>query len=132
VVNCEPDPAVRVANTADAEWALQRVTDLCGNAYADAAVYGKKLLKGFGYPNESFRAAQDARALAIVLDRLKAAEAEVSSLRAAGDQARVEGEATRQALQAIRDRECYCHPTDCGCRWALRQIAEDALREAQS
>jgi hypothetical protein len=68
--------------TDDAEWALQRATDLCASASVDAAVYGKKLLKGFGYPNESFRAAQDARALSMVLDRLKAAEAECVTLRA--------------------------------------------------
>jgi hypothetical protein len=54
----------------DYEWAYQRVVDLCANALADAQVYRQKLLKGFGYPNETFRAAQDYRALRIVLDRL--------------------------------------------------------------
>ena len=57
---------------ADFAWARERVVGMCANAFADARVYGLKLLKGFGYPNETFRAAQDARALQIVLDQLDA------------------------------------------------------------
>lgn len=58
----------------DAEWAIDRVTRMAGAAYADAIVYRKKLLKGFGYPNETFSRAQDARALSIVLTLLTARE----------------------------------------------------------
>ena len=54
----------------DFAWAKDRVVKMCGSALADAMVYGKKLLKGFGYPNETFRAAQDHRALSIVLAEL--------------------------------------------------------------
>lgn len=54
----------------DFDWALQRVQLMRASAYADAEVYGKKLLKGFGYPNEVMSRAQDARALSIVLRAL--------------------------------------------------------------
>ena len=60
-----------VATPDDWEWALDRVTKMCGAALADAHVYGKKLLKGFGYPNETFGRAQDYRALSIVLDYIR-------------------------------------------------------------
>jgi hypothetical protein len=53
-------------------WALERVRRMCAAAYVDAAVYGKKLLKGFGYPNEAFSRAQDALALGAVLDERQA------------------------------------------------------------
>jgi len=54
----------------DYAWAHERVTRLCASALVDAQVYRQKLLKGFGYPNETFRSAQDYRALSIVLDRV--------------------------------------------------------------
>src|SRR5688572_13585166 len=38
----------------DLPWALERVQRLCASAYVDASVYRTKLLKGFGYPNETF------------------------------------------------------------------------------
>jgi hypothetical protein len=49
-------------------WAYQRVVNMAANARCDARIYGLKLLKGFGYPNEVFSRAQDARALQIVLE----------------------------------------------------------------
>jgi hypothetical protein len=52
------------------EWALQRVTAMCASALVDASIHGKRLLKGFGYPNEAFGRAQDHRALRILLDAL--------------------------------------------------------------
>lgn len=55
------------ANIDDANWAVNRVVNMCACAYVDATVYGRKLLKGFGWPNETFHAAQDARALSTVL-----------------------------------------------------------------
>jgi hypothetical protein len=55
----------------DWEWAIERVTSMCASALLDAQVYRQKLLKGFGYPNETFARAQDYRALNIVLERLK-------------------------------------------------------------
>lgn len=58
----------------DFAWALDRVQKMCGYALADAAVYGKKLLKGFGYPNEAMSRAQDYRALDIILRALAAAQ----------------------------------------------------------
>lgn len=64
----------------DYEWALERVQLLCASAYIDAVIYGKKLLKGFGYPNETFRAAQDAHALSIVLARCAALETALRAL----------------------------------------------------
>jgi hypothetical protein len=64
----------------DLPWALERVTRLCASAYVDASIYRAKLLKGFGYPNETFRAAQDARALTIVLTALEATEARAAAL----------------------------------------------------
>jgi DNA repair exonuclease SbcCD ATPase subunit len=45
---------------------------MCANALIDAQVYRQKLLKGFGYPNETFARAQDYRALDIVLKSLVA------------------------------------------------------------
>lgn len=54
----------------DFAWAIDRVTRMCASALVDAQVYRQKLLKGFGYPNETFRAAQDYRALSIVLSAL--------------------------------------------------------------
>lgn len=61
----------QLAQIPDREWALERVTRMQASAMADAAVYGKKLLKGFGYPDEVFSRAQDARALSIVLALVK-------------------------------------------------------------
>lgn len=57
----------------DFDWALDRVQRMCASALLDAQVYGRKMLKGFGYPNEAFSRAQDYRALLIVLNRLGAA-----------------------------------------------------------
>lgn len=54
----------------DYEWALERVTKMCASALVDAQIYRQKLLKGFGYPDETFRSAQDYRALSIILQRL--------------------------------------------------------------
>jgi deoxycytidylate deaminase len=71
-LNARPQepPAPRRALPDDFDWAVERVTRMCASAYVDASVYRQKLLKGFGYPNETFRAAQDARALSIVLEAL--------------------------------------------------------------
>lgn len=55
--------------TEDLEWAAERVRSMCASAFIDAGVYGPKLLKGFGYPNETFSRAQDARALQMVLQQ---------------------------------------------------------------
>lgn len=55
----------------DWNWAIERVTSMCASALLDAQVYRQKLLKGFGYPNETFARAQDYRALNIVLEKLK-------------------------------------------------------------
>lgn len=57
----------------DFDWALDRVQRMCASAYLDAQVYGKRLLKGCGYPNESFSRAQDARALSILLNKVTGA-----------------------------------------------------------
>lgn len=64
----------RAAALDDYDWAVDRVTRMCAANFVNAAVYGKKLLKGFGYPNETFSYAQDARALKIVLAALAAKE----------------------------------------------------------
>ncbi len=56
----------------DLEWARSRVIDMCASAFTDARLHGAKLLKGFGYPNEVFGRAQDARALATILSRFDA------------------------------------------------------------
>ena len=69
----EIEDRVTYTQSDDLEWALERVTRLCASAYVDASVYRTKLLKGFGYPDETFRAAQDARALTIVLKEYRAA-----------------------------------------------------------
>jgi hypothetical protein len=55
----------------DFEWAKERATNMCAAALIDAQVYRQKLLKGFGYPNETFARAQDYRALNIVLEALE-------------------------------------------------------------
>lgn len=52
----------------DEQWALERLTRQCASALVNAQVFGKKLLKGFGYPDESFCYAQDYKALSIVLE----------------------------------------------------------------
>lgn len=54
----------------DLEWALERTLRMRDFAEKDAQVYGAKLLKGHGYPDEVFSRAQDARALDIVLGEL--------------------------------------------------------------
>lgn len=68
------DAAALIQRAEDVEWALERVTKMCASALVDARVYGRKLLKGFGYPNETFGRAQDYRALSIVLALLTARE----------------------------------------------------------
>lgn len=55
----------------DYEWAHERVVSMAASAYADARVHGLKLLKGFGYPDEVMRRAQDYRALSIILEALR-------------------------------------------------------------
>lgn len=69
-----------ISRQEDLEWALERVNRLCASALVDAQVYRTKLLKGFGYPNEVFRSAQDFRALLIVLNDRRAARAELQRL----------------------------------------------------
>jgi len=69
-----PAPASSPSALEDFDWALERVNRMCAGALIDAQVYGKKQLKGFGYPNETFGRAQDHRALLIVLTALAAAE----------------------------------------------------------
>jgi hypothetical protein len=56
----------------DYAWARERAVNMCASALLDAQVYRQKLLRGFGYPNETFARAQDYRALAILLARLPA------------------------------------------------------------
>lgn len=63
----------------DFAWAHERVQRLCASDHANAMFFGNKLISGFPYHTETFRAAQNARAMSIVLaelDRLRAAEAE--------------------------------------------------------
>jgi hypothetical protein len=60
----------REIEQAEIEWAIERATSMCASALLDAQVYGKRLLKGFGYPNETFGRAQDHQALRIVLTLL--------------------------------------------------------------
>jgi hypothetical protein len=67
----------------DFEWARERVVKMCASELVNASVYGKKLLKGFGYPDEAMRAAQDGRALQIVLEALSHLTAEHQRLREA-------------------------------------------------
>jgi hypothetical protein len=52
------------------DWALARVRRMAETARTNAGVYGAKLLKGHGYPDEVMRDAQDAIALEEVLTRL--------------------------------------------------------------
>jgi hypothetical protein len=59
----------------DYEWARERAQRMCAAALMDAQVYRQKLLKGFGYPNETFGRAQDYRALSIILSALPPAPA---------------------------------------------------------
>jgi len=60
----------------DFTWALQRVENMAAANLVNAQVYGAKLLRGHGYPNETFSYAQDHRALRIVLDALARLTAE--------------------------------------------------------
>lgn len=57
---------------ADYEWAVERVRKMHDSASTNAALYGTKLLKGHGYPDEVMGDAQDALALGIVLTTLGA------------------------------------------------------------
>jgi hypothetical protein len=66
----------------DYAWALDRVTRMCAANEVNAQVYGVKLLKGQGYPNETFSYAQDYQALSIVLSALQQADQERDQLRA--------------------------------------------------
>jgi hypothetical protein len=66
----------------DFAWAHQRVTNMAEANLINAQVYGAKLLKGHGYPNETFSYAQDYRALSIVLDALSALSASHEALTA--------------------------------------------------
>jgi NTP pyrophosphatase (non-canonical NTP hydrolase) len=52
------------------DWALARVRRMAEAARTSAGVYGAKLLKGHGYPDEVMRDAQDALALEEILARL--------------------------------------------------------------
>jgi hypothetical protein len=52
------------------QWAFERVLKMQQMAEANAGVYGAKLLKGHGYPDEVMRDAQDALALRLVLAAL--------------------------------------------------------------
>jgi len=76
-----PTPEARIADPADLEWAVERVTKMCAIAYVNASRFGLKLIKGFGYPDEAFSDAQDARALATVLDQLASKDRDLAALR---------------------------------------------------
>lgn len=49
-------------------WAITRVDTLLTTTEWEAGRYGEKLLRGYGYPNETMSLALDALALRIVLD----------------------------------------------------------------
>jgi hypothetical protein len=69
-------PLLTLDELEDLPWAIERATNMCASALIDAQVYRQKLLKGFGYPNETFSRAQDHRALLIILSALQAVRAE--------------------------------------------------------
>jgi hypothetical protein len=118
----------------DYEWALQRVTNMRDHALIDAQVYGPKLLKGFGYPDETFSQAQNYRALNILLTECDRRSRAVEALRRSGldhvvdlpdkhplriraEKAERERDAMRVALQLI-DRDDVDET-----RWDLIQSA---------
>lgn len=55
----------------DFAWALERVQSMADVARRNAGVYGVRLLKGHGYPDDVMRDAQDALAIEIVLKGLQ-------------------------------------------------------------
>jgi hypothetical protein len=69
------DQQARIAAPEDLKWAIDRVNNMAAIALVNAGRLGKKILKGFGYPDEVFSDAQDARALMTVLDALASAQA---------------------------------------------------------
>jgi hypothetical protein len=62
--------AERPTTPVEDDWALARVRRMAETARTNAGVYGAKLLKGHGYPDEVMRDAQDALALEEILARL--------------------------------------------------------------
>ena len=101
----DPRAEIRVALD-DYQWARERVNSMCASALLDAQVYGKKLLKGFGYPDETFGRAQDYRALLIVLAALDQQAQEIQRLQA--EQKRLalidRAESAEADVQALREK----------------------------